>query len=262
MTLATRIPILGTGKQDGAQSLHRAIAILRMVARYNANGVKLSKVSRDLKIPPSTVHRILSVLVDEGMVCFNAFSKRYNLGFELYLLGSQAGQYALRDQYHDLLDRLAQETEDTVFLVIKSGYDVLCIDRVVGSSPIQVLNYDIGDRRPLGVGAGSLAILASLPDDEADHIIRHNERKYQAFKGFAPDDLKHMIEVCRQHGYAVNTVTPHWISVGVRLCDQSGALLGAVSVSGIDYKMTKKRQKEIARLVQSEINWQKASRGS
>lgn len=257
MIWATRIALIGKGKQDGTQSLHRAVAVLRMVAKYNADGVKLSKVSRDLKIPPSTVHRILSALVDEGMVCFNAFSKRYNLGFDLYLLGSQAGQYALRDQYHDLLDRLAQETEDTVFLVIKSGYDVLCIDRVVGSSPIQVLNYDIGDRRPLGVGAGSLAILASLPDDEADHIIRHNERKYQAFKGFAPDDLKRMIGVCRQNGYAANTVTRHWISVGVCLCDQSGDLLGAVSVSGIDYKMTKKRQKEMARLIQTEINRQK-----
>lgn len=242
-----------TNRPDGAQSIHRAMSIIRVVAKHNAKGISLSKIARTLVLPSSTTHRMLTVLCDEGMLCYNSMSKLYNLGFGLYLLGSGARQYQLRDAYRSILEKTAHQTGDTAFLVIKSAYDVLCIDRVVGSTPIQVLSMDVGARRPLGVGAGSLAILASLPEDEAKHILQHNEHRYAAFSGYAPDDIKRMIQSYHQQGYVVNTVTPYTIGVGVALYDKDGNLLGAVSVSGIVSKMDKKRQKEIARLIQSEI---------
>lgn len=243
-------------RRDGAQSIHRAVAVLRVVAKYNQTGVNLSKITRNVDLPPSTTHRILSVLAEEGMVCYNPMTKLYNLGIGLYVLGSEARQYQLRDMYRDSLERIAQKTMDTAFLVIKLGYDVLCLDRAYGSTRIKVLTFDIGERRPLGVGAGSLAILASLPDDEIQRIIQHNERRYESFTGFSPQELKKMVSFYRSHGYAVNSVTPHIISIGVCLHDRHGDQLGALSVSGISSKMDKSRQKEIAALLQSEISWQ------
>jgi DNA-binding IclR family transcriptional regulator len=246
----------GAKNQDGAQSIHRTIAILRVVAKYNQTGANLSKIARNIDLPPSTTHRILSVLVEEGMACYDQLTKLYNLGIGLYLLGSEARQYQIRDLYRDSLERIAKKTMDTAFLVVKLGYDVLCIDRVVGSNEIKVLTFDVGGRRPLGVGAGSLAVLASLPDDEIQRIIHHNRRRYEVFKGFSPEELDKMIRFYRKNGYSVNSVTPHIISIGVCLQDKHGNQLGALSVSGISSKMEKERQKEIARLIQSEINWQ------
>ncbi len=240
-------------QQEGAQSIRRALGMIQIVARYNPTGVTLSKVAREIELPCSTTHRILNAMVDEGMVCYNAMSKLYRLGIGLYLLGSQARQYELRDIYHSTLEKISEQTGDTAFLVIKTGYDVLCLDRVVGSTPIQVLSMDVGARRPLGVGAGSLAILAALPDVEVEQILRHNARRYASYSGYTPDDLQRMIQSYRNQGYIVNTVTPFTIGVGLALCDPAGKLLGAVSVSGILSKMDEEKQKETARLIQSEI---------
>ena len=241
-------------KQDGAQSIHRTIAIIRIVAKYNYTGVALSKVARDVDLPSSTTHRILSVLVDEGMVSYNGLTKCYHLGIALSLLGSEARQYELRYVYREILERIARQTEDTAYLLMQSGYDVLCVDRVVDSTPIQVLTFDVGGRRPLGVGPGSLAILASLPEVEMGRILRHNERRYASYTGYAPDDMRRMIQMYRQQGYIVNSVTPYTVGVGMALRDKSGKLVGAVSVNGIISKMDKKREKYIARLIQSEIS--------
>ena len=240
-------------KQDGAQSIHRALAIIQVVARHNDSGANLSRISREVALTSSTTHRILSVLVDENIICHNTVTKRYHLGIGLYLLGSVAQQYQLRDIYRGVLEKIADDTGDTVFLIMQSGYDALCVDRVVGDTPIQILSFKIGDRHPLGVGAGSLAILASLPDCEREKIILHNQRRYAAFPNYTRDDLNRMIDEYRQQGFVVNSTTPYTIGVGRCLYDETGTLIGAVSVSGIVAKMDPKRQKEIARLIESKI---------
>jgi len=239
--------------QDGAQSIHRAMAIIRIVADHNYTGVKLSRVAKDVQLPSSTTHRMLSVLADEGMLSYNAMTKSYHLGVLLARLGFEARQYELRHVFRETLERIARQTEDTAYLLVQSGYDVLCVDRVVDSTPIQVLTFDVGKRRPLGVGPGSLAILASLPDEEMLRILRHNARRYGSFVGFGPDDMQRMIHSYRREGYIVNSVTPYTMGVGVALHDKAGKLIGAMSVNAIVSKMNEKRQREIAHLIRSEI---------
>lgn len=241
------------GKQAGVQSIRRALAVVQVVADHNRSGLNLSAISHEVGLTPSTTHRIAAVLVDEGILSQNGATKRYHLGIGLYLLGSSARQYQVRDIYRDTLEKIAQQTGDTVFLIMQSGYDALCVDRVVGNTPIQILSLNIGERRPLGVGAGSLAILASLPDDEREKILRHNRRRYDAYPGYTPDDLNRMIAAYREQGFVVNTVTPYTIGVGTCLHDDEGALIGAVSVSGIVSKMDRKRQRQIAALIRTAI---------
>lgn len=243
-------------KSDGAQSIHRTFDLVRIVAKNNDRGANLSKIAREAGLTASTAHRILNALIKEGILCYNALSKRYNLGIGLYLLGSEARQYQLRDIYHTTLERISQQSGGTAFLIIRSGYDVLCIDRVIGTTPIQILVFDVGAYHPLGVGAGSLAILACLPDDEADKVFKYNEQRYAAFRNYTPQDLNRMIRFYRKHHYITNCVTPRTTGVGVALYDSANQLIGAVSVSRIASEMNKQREKEIARLIQAQIKWQ------
>ena len=253
MVQETRTAKLKKKKADGAQSIHRAITILRIVAKYNNSGATLSKIARSVDLAPSTTHRMLKVLSEEGMVNYDAQSKCYNLGIGLYEIGSQAHQYKLREHYRSTLERISELCGGTAFLIARSGYDVICIDRVIGSTPIQILVFDVGSRHPLGVGAGSLAILASLPEDELDDVLRYNAQRYAEFKGYTSKDLRRMIRFYRKNGYIANSVTPHTIGVGVALYDDKNHLIGAMSVSGITSEMDIKRQNEIAALIQSEI---------
>ena len=119
----------------GAQTIGRAIGLLRDVARHNERGARLSELSRDAGLNLSTTHRLLAVLAAEGLITHDASSKRYHLGIELYHLGSAAYQYTVRERFRATLEKIAHETGDTVFLLIRSGDDALCIDRVEGSYP-------------------------------------------------------------------------------------------------------------------------------
>jgi DNA-binding IclR family transcriptional regulator len=239
----------------GAQSIHRAIAVLRVVAQYNQKGVRLSKVAQKLGLHTATVHRMLSVLVKEQLVTHDPVSKLYQIGLELYSLGATALQLSIRDKLHPSLERIAEKTGDTCHLALRSGNDAMCIDRVVGKYPVQVLTLELGERRPLGIGANALAILSSLPKDEIETIIQSNRLRYRIYKFSEASDVARSVDKSCQLGYGLSdrVVNSQTIGVGVAVKDRDDRVVAAISVAGITPRMGKKRQKEIAALIKSEI---------
>src|SRR5262249_47985137 len=110
--------------------------------------------------------------------------RRYVLG----PLTCQLGRIAIErvDLYKlsgPALTRLAAATGDTVFLIVRDGFESVCVERKSGTYPIKTFVVDVGTRRPLGVGAGSLAILATLPPEEAELAIRANGGSIASYKG-------------------------------------------------------------------------------
>jgi DNA-binding IclR family transcriptional regulator len=241
-------------KQAGAQSIRRTIALLHVIAKYNDHGVNLSKIARKVGLPTTTVHRILAVLVEEGLVTFDPGTKLYHLGVVLFTFGIAANQFAIRDQFHSTLERIAQKTGDTAYLLMRSGVDVLCLDRVIGPYPVQVLTFDVNERRPLGIGGGSIALLASLPDNQVEAFIAANASRYSSFKKTS-GDVRRMVSQCRKLGYglSVRNVNPDTIGVGIPILNQQGQVIAAVSVAGIAKRMGPTRQKEITKIIKSEI---------
>jgi len=105
-----------SGNRQGAQSIRRAISLLRVVARHNERGAPLSKIAREASLHAATAHRMLSVMAQEGLITQDPVSKFYHLGIELFLMGGMAQQFSLRNQFRTALERIAGETGDTAFL--------------------------------------------------------------------------------------------------------------------------------------------------
>lgn len=242
-------------EQDGAQSLYRAISIIRTVAKYEENGVRMSKIASSVGLPTTTVHRILSVLAKEGFIELDPTSKHYHLGIELFTLGLKAHKFLIREKYRDALERIANKTGETAYLITRSGNDAVCIDRVLGTFPIQVLTFEIGQRRPLGIGGGSVAILSNLPQDEIEAIVNANSTRYQSYRGRSADDVMAIVKQAQIDGYGMSekNVTEDTIGVGVPIFDQTGLISGAVSVAGIERRMGQEQIKIIVKLIKSEV---------
>lgn len=243
-------PVPSSSNIEGSQSILRALKLIRSVAKHNDRGITLSKIASETGLHVATTHRILTVLASEGILTCNPTSKCYRLGMEVYLLADAARQFFIRDQFRSVLEQIAKKTEDTVFLLIRSGNDVLCVDRMEGKFPIRMMTIDVGVRKPLGIGAGSLSLIAFLPDAEFEKMLAVNANRFAEFK-MNVERIKSLGISSRRLGYVVSENLFHEgvTSIGVPIMNAQGEIVAAITVSTISQRMPPKRREGIARFV-------------
>ena len=110
-----------------------------------------------------------------------------------------------------------------------SRLDLVCIDRKTGDYPIKVFTVEIGIRRPLGVGAGSIAVLATMPDDDALAALDALQGTLQAYSGALRRGIVPAMRAARKAGYAVSDglVLPNVRGAGVAFRDPRGVAIGS-----------------------------------
>ncbi len=221
--------------------LPRAMHVLRLLATAGRRGLGLTELAQRTGLPHSSVHRLLRQLAAERMVTQNEDSRRYRLGRLAFELGLAAtAMYDLRDACRQPLRALAEDVGDTVYLTVRSGLESVCEDRHEGPSPIRVFTLDIGSRRPLGQGAGGLAILAFLPDDERASVLDAVVARVTTEGVMAGSTLRQAVQQCRQQGHAWirDRVTLGVSAVGVPLIDSLDRPIAAISVAAVNDRMT------------------------
>src|SRR5690606_29172626 len=150
-------------KDVGVGAVSRLFAVLRCLGDCVEGGERVTQLAQQVGLSQPTTHRLLRSLMDEGMVEQDQRSKRYRLSIEFFALAAKAGNTGnLRDVVRPSLLRLSASLGDSLFLLARSGFDAICLDRSEGPYPIRTFTGDIGGRVALGVGQGSLAILAYL----------------------------------------------------------------------------------------------------
>ncbi|MEO8754827.1 MAG: IclR family transcriptional regulator [Casimicrobiaceae bacterium] len=224
---------------EGAQSIRRVVSILRILASGQESGVRVADIVLQTQLKRSTIHRMLRVLVDEGLAEQDADTRRYGLGREATLLGlARRGMFPIRGIADPFLRALAKDLGDSVFLTVRSGADSICVDRKTGTYPIQVLSVEIGARRPLGVGVGGVVLLGCLPSDETAAIVAQNARRLEAY-GLTAARVTERVERMRERGYAYTEagVVPGTRAVSVPVRGPNGAALAAISVSTVTARL-------------------------
>jgi DNA-binding IclR family transcriptional regulator len=234
------------GKVEGAQSIRRAFAILRILAAGQETGARVTEVARLSRLSRSTVHRMLNVLVEEDLAEQDA-SRRYVIGPEASLLGLARGSaLRIRQVAEPHLRALCDLTGDSAFLTVRTGLDSICIDRKSGTHPIQVLSVAVGARRPLGAGVGGVVLLAALPTEESCRIVHQNAVRL-GHLGVDPEQIMERVAVARSVGYAYTQagVVPDTRAVAVGIADRSGRAMAALSISTVSNRMPPARMREL-----------------
>ncbi|HEV3425989.1 MAG TPA: IclR family transcriptional regulator [Paraburkholderia sp.] len=217
----------------GTGMLQRSFAVIRALAEAQADGGRVTRLAKAVGLTQGTVHRILHALIAEGMVEQDENSKLYRLSVEFFALAAQAGNPSgMRTLCRPALLRLCASLGDTIFLLVKSSFDAVCLDICEGPFPIRSFTGDIGGRVALGVGQGSLAILAFLPEAEREEIIRFNVPRIRGYGVLDEVYLRTEIERVRQLGYAGRNsgVLDGMAGVAVPIFDRTGVAVAALSV--------------------------------
>jgi DNA-binding IclR family transcriptional regulator len=229
-------PRTSDGAADGTQAIRRAAAILRRIGQSNAQGAGLSAISEALQLPRSTTHRILKCLVDEGLVDHDVGRRRYVVGRLTYELGLAATSDTLEiARWRSAVDRVAERTGVTAYLMSRSGIEATCIHKKDGNSAIRVIPVDVGQRRLLGVGAGSTALLAALDHTTSDRIIRTIAPSLRNHPDLDEHVIRTLVDEARRTGFAVSRshVIRDVLGIGMAIPKPDGTPSLALSIAAL-----------------------------
>ncbi|MBY6092604.1 IclR family transcriptional regulator [Maritimibacter alkaliphilus] len=221
----------------------RAIAVLRLVGSAPEPGLRLRDISEALDLHKTSTSRMLATLMNLGVVerdrnrCYRV-SDDFRASF-----GTPLTTTRLRQAARPALGMLSERLEDVAFLSVPAGLDSLCVSRHIGTYPIQALSLNVGGRRPLGVGAGSLALLAFAPDGEREDLIEMQRDRLGNYR-CTVEEIAAAVEVARGQGFTdlPGFVVQGMTGMGIPLRDPSGVVVGALSVAAITDRLTGSRR--------------------
>jgi DNA-binding IclR family transcriptional regulator len=232
----------------GAQAIRRAVAVLRILAAGREAGLPLAEVVQATGLTRPTVHRIVHALIEEGIVERHDKTGHYAIGGQVPELAlARPSRSPLLAASDSVLSELSQRVGDTLFLTVRAGNDTLCVDRRIGSYPIQVLSIEIGARRPLGVSSAGVAILAAMPAAEARKIVAANEARFSAYRTDVPTALA-QVSSARRRGYNLREVGlvqgTKSMSTWIKTSDHRP--VAAITVSAVRTRLGPRRETELA----------------
>ena len=243
------------GGEAASSSVQRAFSIIRALAETQAKGGRVTHLAKATGLTQATTHRLLQTLAAEAIVEQDPQSKLYRLSIDFFALAARAGDAMdLRALCRPSLLRLCASLGDTIFLLVRSGFDAVCLDRTEGPFPIRSFTGDIGGRVALGVGQGGMAILAMLPEAEREEVIRYNLPRVREFGVLDEVYLRTEIERVRQTGYAGrNTgLLEGMAGVAVPILDREGRAVAALSVGTISSRLSPDRLPTVVDLLKRE----------
>jgi DNA-binding IclR family transcriptional regulator len=179
----------------------RAAAMLRLLSNAPIP-LGVNQIARDLDIIPSTCLHILRALTNEGLVAFDAATKRYGLGLEVLRLAKTALRDSIADQAQPYLDEIVRKFLVTAFAVSISEPEHYVVTAKSNSPNAIRLHVDLGSRFPALVSATGRCVAAysRLPARSMkarfDRLRWHRAPDYEEWLG--------QVATVRPRGYAVD----------------------------------------------------------
>ena len=157
---------------DFVQSLARGIAVIRAFDAEHPE-LSLSEVARRTAMPAAAARRFLRTLETLGYVrsdgrTFALTPRVLELGF------SYLSALSLPEVMQPHLERLSRETGESVSAAVLAGADIVYVARVP-TRRIMTVGITIGTRFPAYATSMGRVLLASLPADESDALLRSPE---------------------------------------------------------------------------------------
>lgn len=235
----------------GTQSIRRTLAVLGLF-RDRRRDLGISEIADELSLSASTVHRIVRALTSHGYLAQHNSNDRYYLGRSAVLLGQAAHQTMGLHLAQSVLDRVAEETGESVNLGVREADEMVVL---ISTQSKQALRFaqEPGSRLPVHATSMGKATLAygSAPSSEAVAALAEPLEALTSRTITTTAALREELERIRRRGYSIDDEEA---IVGVRciaapLFSAQGNLLAAVAIQGPAVRMSRSRLKSLAPLL-------------
>jgi DNA-binding IclR family transcriptional regulator len=216
------------GSQSGVQVIARVGQVLRAL-NGEPQGLSLAQLADRVGLPRSTVHRIVTALVAEGLIASASPVGRVRIGPEFARLASSS-RADLWQEAEPFMRRIFDEIGETVDCSVLDGDHVRVIHGIPARHHLRV-TADVGTTFPLHCSSKGRAILAAYDPDAAARMLPEKLERYTGKTLTSLDGLLKELATVRETGIAYNReeATLGICSAAIAIRGSSGALL-AISV--------------------------------
>jgi IclR family KDG regulon transcriptional repressor len=218
------------------RSLERALQIVSAFSTERQT-MTLGELSEALRLPKATVLRLCATLMKYDFLRHNKDSKSYSLGVKLFELGAVVfSSFSLRKVASVHLITLQSRLWKTIFLGILQDDELVYIDKKEPlDNPIRFASQ-VGTRRPPHFGMLGQALMAFLPADETERLLKKSPLAATTRKSITGEKaFRERLRKVREQGYAIDDAETIEGIMGVAapIRDCRGMVMAAVGVSFI-----------------------------
>lgn len=192
----------------------------------------VTEIARRVGLPKSVVHYHVSALVRNRYLEARP-DRRYGLGYAALRLGrANFSNLELRARALAYLRALHHDTWETVALSALVGRQPVCIDQLVSPQEVKLI-VPLSEPFPLHAGASGRAMLAFLPADTREAVLRHPLEPLTPRTVVQPAELRALLDTVRSEGVALSRGERQvgGAAIAAPVFDSQG-VVGAMSICG------------------------------
>ena len=218
----------------GLGAIEKALHLLDFFGQGQSTQ-SLTELSKASGVSKATCHRTLRVLQQYGLV--DREGDGYRLGYRILELAAHVkSSIEPWNVGMDLMDRLRDEVDQSVQLVIRDGCHGIYVEVLPASSPAR-LYVRPGRRAPLYAGASTRLLLAALDDDEVLAIL--GELKLHPLTDRTPRSETEVLAKLRTVretwcALSLGEMEPYSAELALPIIGARGRVVGALSVAGAE----------------------------
>jgi DNA-binding IclR family transcriptional regulator len=233
--------------EEATSTVVRVVRMLQCVAEMGGE-ISVKEFAQRLSLPPSTVHRLLKLLMTQGLIEQRATTQRYRAGRELFRVASLiTRQIDIEEIARPILNALRDACHETCYFAMYLPASRRFVGTVVARSP-HPLGYHFEPlmEQKVAWGAVGRCMLAYLPDEEVAKAVA--EAGPSPAGNPAPNlkDMKTALKDIRERGYASaeGEIFPEAIGFARVVFDADGNVMGSLGITMpmIRYKPPMHRQ--------------------
>ncbi|NYT62466.1 IclR family transcriptional regulator [Alcaligenaceae bacterium] len=248
-------------KLGQGNAIDKVCAIFSLLSERSP--LRLSEISHSTGLHRVTALRILDALSANDFIQRSGNPPRYCFGPEVTAMAVASQLPDLRELVRPSLLRIADLSGDVALLSVRSGTEAICIDRMTGDYPISSRTLEVGTRRPLGIGAGSMALLAWAPPSEHDAIMEITlSRAAESYPRMTRHVILEQIQLARERGYVMllDVVIEKLGGIACPICDPHGNVIAAISVTALRERIADRKDLLVRALKHEQDHIQKMLR--
>jgi len=228
----TDVVTAGVSPQGGLSTVRNAARLLKVFRSREAD-LGVSELARRLGLGKSTVHRMLTTLVAEGLIEQNPRTGGYRLGIVMFELGEAVRVHMdLHAAVGPVLGELRAQTGESSQVGVLDGHEVVYVDRMESAHSLRLFN-ETGRRVPVHCTSSGKVLLAHLPEARRQAVLR--AAPFTALTPHTITDRSQFaaeLDRVRRRGWAeaINEREIGVASIAAPVRDISGEVVAAISI--------------------------------